>query len=328
MEAVETAEGLTEQGVERRIMPRCVVDEEAMLLLVDHGSCVGCRIVELSMDGCRISTRARFPAGMDVRVEATFRVRGVAFRISGVAEWNNAAGMAGIRFVDLPIHTRDELVSVLCELEIDLAGRTAEQAEEQPAAEQETQQRWRREEAARRLAAESKALEVRAAAQPAQVQAEGQDRKKAEVHAAAKEPVRTTQQAARQPAGKPPAMRERRAQSRHEVDTTAIIFLINIGCRLQGRILDLSVGGCRIRTDERFPVGIYTRVETEFHLEGLPFRLGGVIQAIHDRRHVGIRFLDVSDRKRKQVEQLIGEIEEIHARQELAQRKDSDEMAV
>lgn len=78
---------------------------------------------------------------------------------------------------------------------------------------------------------------------------------------------------------------------------------------LRGRILDLSLSGCRIQTDERFPVGIYTRVETEFRLHGLPFRLGGVVQAIHDRKTVGIRFLDFSDRKRQQVEELIADIQ-------------------
>jgi hypothetical protein len=67
-------------------------------------------------------------------------------------------------------------------------------------------------------------------------------------------------------------------------------------------------------------VGIYTRVETEFRLGGLPFRLGGVIQSVHDRdrRNVGIRFLDVSARKLEQVEQLIEEIEEMRSRQALA----------
>jgi c-di-GMP-binding flagellar brake protein YcgR len=61
-------------------------------------------------------------------------------------------------------------------------------------------------------------------------------------------------------------------------------------------------------------------VETEFRIGGLPFRLGGVIQVVHDRdrRNVGIRFLDVSARKREQVEQLIEEIEELRARQALA----------
>jgi c-di-GMP-binding flagellar brake protein YcgR len=49
----------------------------------------------------------------------------------------------------------------------------------------------------------------------------------------------------------------------------------------------------------------------------MPFRLGGVIQAVHDRdrRNVGIRFLDISARKREQVEQLIEEIEELRVRQ-------------
>jgi c-di-GMP-binding flagellar brake protein YcgR len=44
----------------------------------------------------------------------------------------------------------------------------------------------------------------------------------------------------------------------------------------------------------------------------LPFRLSGVVQALHDQQKqvVGIRFLDMSVRKREQVEQLIKEIEE------------------
>jgi c-di-GMP-binding flagellar brake protein YcgR len=109
------------------------------------------------------------------------------------------------------------------------------------------------------------------------------------------------------------------------VDTTVVVFLINVGSKLSGRILDLSMGGCRIRTDERFPVGIYTRVETEFLLEGLPIRLGGVIQSRHDRdRHlVGIRFLDMSARKRELLGQLIEEIEELQEGKNRAKPGDS-----
>jgi c-di-GMP-binding flagellar brake protein YcgR len=103
--------------------------------------------------------------------------------------------------------------------------------------------------------------------------------------------------------------RERRAQRRFELDISAVIHLVHGGSTLSGRIVDLSLGGCRIRTDERFPVGIYTRVEIEFRAAGLLFRLGGVVQAIHDRHVVGIRFLDVSERKRELLEQLVGEME-------------------
>jgi c-di-GMP-binding flagellar brake protein YcgR len=107
--------------------------------------------------------------------------------------------------------------------------------------------------------------------------------------------------------------RERRVQSRYTVDTSAAIFLVRGGSKLSGWILDLSISGCSIRTDERFPVGIYTRVETEFRVDGLPFRLGGVIQAIHGPQLVGIRFLDMSERKRTQLVQLILEIKEKEA---------------
>jgi hypothetical protein len=321
MEEEAKAEGMGAPEPELGSTPCCVVDEEATLLLVDHGSRMGCRIVELSLDGCRMSTRGRLPGRKRARVEVTFRVRGAAFRFSGVMECSNGAGLFGVRFVDLPIRRRDELVEVLRELEMDLRAKDAKKAEEKLADEREAQERLEREQAAGWHAEERQAGEERVAAQPEEV--ERQDGEQTEVVRVAEQPRPTAHQAAWRPAGKGPGgpvKRERRTQVRHEVDTSAVICLVNGGSRLSGRILDLSVGGCRIRTDERFPVGIYTRVETEFHLQGLPFRLGGVIQAIHDRGLVGIRFLDVSERKRDQLERLIEEVEEMRARQCVAER--------
>jgi hypothetical protein len=109
---------------------------------------------------------------------------------------------------------------------------------------------------------------------------------------------------------------ERRKEFRHPVDTDAVIHLIDLAAKVQGRILDVSLHGCCIRTYQRFPLGIFRRVETEFCFEGLPFRLGGVTQALYDARTVGIRFLDMSERKREQLMQLIEEIEEIDELQE------------
>ena len=103
---------------------------------------------------------------------------------------------------------------------------------------------------------------------------------------------------------------ERRCDPRYSVDTHATVFFIDVRAQIMGRIVDLSMSGCRIRTDERFPVGIYRRVETEFKVDGLPFRLAGVVQALHDRFTVGIRFLDMSQRKRDQLAQLMEEIAE------------------
>ena len=123
--------------------------------------------------------------------------------------------------------------------------------------------------------------------------------------AISRRPVSSSEISAKSPA----ARTSRRFEPRHEVETSAVIHLINLAADVPGRILDLSLGGCHIRTERRFPVGVFRRVEVEFRIEGLPFRLGGVTQAIYDPFNVGIRFLDLSDRKREQLLQLIAEIE-------------------
>jgi c-di-GMP-binding flagellar brake protein YcgR len=311
MEVEEKAESLPERKPERRANPRHVVDEDAMLLFLNHSFSVPCRIVELSLGGCRLQIGERFLAGILVRVEVTFKVNGIAFRFSGVTEWTEDEHLTGIRFVNMTSRRREELAEVLCEVEADNVAKAAKQAAES-------------------LAAEKRAAEERVQEKTSTEQAESQVRQQTEVPAIAEPPKPALQLVESQPAGLPPAppiKRERRAQSRHEVDTSATILLIKIGSQVRGRILDLSLGGCRIRTDEAFPVGIYTRVEVEFRLEGLPFRLGGVIQAVHDRdrRNAGIRFLDMSDRKRSQVEQLIDEIEEVRAKRQLEELGDPGE---
>lgn len=110
----------------------------------------------------------------------------------------------------------------------------------------------------------------------------------------------------------PRSSRERRTQSREAVDCSAIVFVVKSGSRLEGRIVDLSPSGCGIRLHEPHLRGIYTRVEVEFRLEGLPFRLGGVIQSIRDKHTLGIRFLDLGERKRSQVDELIAELQAQH----------------
>lgn len=104
---------------------------------------------------------------------------------------------------------------------------------------------------------------------------------------------------------------ERRKESRHTVDGIAVLHLLDPAIRLRGRILDLSHSGCLFRTEDCFPMGIYRRVEIEFQLDGLSFRLAGVTQSIHKRHKLGVRFLDLSERKRLQLTELIDEIVEL-----------------
>jgi hypothetical protein len=114
---------------------------------------------------------------------------------------------------------------------------------------------------------------------------------------------------------------ERRAHPRHEIHTKAAIFLVHTGFSQRGCILDLSLAGCRIHTDDRFLLCIYTPVETEFRPAGQTFRLGGVVQEIHEGDLVGIRFVNMSGRQREQLQQFIEEmkeIEEVQARWKLS----------
>lgn len=103
---------------------------------------------------------------------------------------------------------------------------------------------------------------------------------------------------------------QRRLHPRQEIDSRVVIRLVNLAADIHGHIVDISLGGCRIHTDRPFPVGVFRRVEVEFCVDGLPFRFAGVTQAIYDPRSVGIRFLDLSERKREQLQQLLDEIRE------------------
>ncbi len=325
MEVDESAEEQAGGEAQRRATPRLSVDGPASLLVVKHESSVACRVVDLSRGGCRIRTEQRFLAGPQARVEVSFTVNGLLFRLNGLTQWADGAHQVGIRFVDVTRRRMDELVELLCEVEQENAAKAAKLAAEAQAmaAVAEAPLEAEAEPAAEVLPflseepeAEVEAALDAAAGTAAEVSNEAVGPQESEPESVVAEPEYPPAEVG---AGKPPK-RERRTQSRYEVDTSAAIYLINVGSRLNGRIVDLSVGGCRIRTMEHFPVGIYTRVETEFRLEGLPFRLAGVIQAVHDRGrfNIGIRFLDMSERKREQLEQLICEIEDLGEAREFA----------
>jgi hypothetical protein len=302
MNAEDNPEVPESPEVQRRAYPRFTVDEDASLLLVSHDSWHPCKVVDLSLEGCRVCTHEVFRAGTQKQVEISFKINGIAFRLSGTTQWTDGRRAVGIHFRYPTNRRREELAEILGEVEADRAAKAEREAAE---------------ELAQLLAAEApvEQSEAETAVEPSFGEARadfpwsGRPWLERETEP---EPRVLQQQVAPAPAARP-AKRERRAFSRQEVDTKADILLINIGCAVHGRIQDLSLGGCRILTEGPFPVGIYTRVETEFRLEGLAFRLGGVIQGIHNRNLVGIRFLDMSMRKREQVEQLIEEIEMQHA---------------
>lgn len=111
------AAGFTARPRKRRANPRKPVDEAAELHLL-HPSCVlACQIVDLSLGGCRVRTRDRFLAGTMARVEVSFNLKGVRFRLSGVTQWTDRRNLVGIRFLDLPPRRLEALAETFEEID-------------------------------------------------------------------------------------------------------------------------------------------------------------------------------------------------------------------
>jgi PilZ domain-containing protein len=319
MDGKEQEECFTARGRENRAHPRFSVDEDSVLLLVAHGMPIKACIVDLSLEGCRVRTMNQIKVSVRQPVEIAFKVNGVAFRFSGAVQWSDGHHLLGIHFANTIPRRKIELAEVIEEMAAAAAARAqaVDQLVAEQAAPKPTPPKIPKVIEARRVepvVAKANEPKIVAQANQPQISAEASKPQIVKASGPPAKPAETEIPAEiEQLVRRPSIPRDRRRQIRHEVDTLATIFLINVGSALQGHILDLSLSGCRIRTDERFPVGIYTRVEIEFHLQGLPFRLGGVIQAIHNRNMVGVRFLDLSERKQQQVLDLIEEMEQMRA---------------
>jgi PilZ domain-containing protein len=334
MEEAEKMIGLAAHEMERRGMPRCVVDEEATLVVVSRGLTIPGRLIELSASGCRITLKEKLAQGMHAAVETIFRIRGIAFRLSGLTEWTAGSNTVGVSFGPMSARRRDDLLEVLCEVEVENAAKTAGEggAPDAGAADAAAASgaNLRPALVARHSIAKPESLQLLNAVLrkvtgagsprnasngvptlPAAVGLEVAAKNGAAGESGAETAALTQPPTETESEARPGSRRDRRTEARCNVDSSVLIRLVKVASRLGGQILDLSLGGCRIHTVERFPVGIYTRVEIEFRLQGTALLLGGVVQAIHGRNEVGIRFLDVSPRKRELLAELIEEIREM-----------------
>ena len=249
------------------------------------------------------TSEARYRIPESCMVEMSFKLRGVAHRLAGVMQWMDRQATAGVQFLEMAWRRKTAVEEVLSELEAEAQAKAAKEA----AAKAEAEEAGSGGEAAQ------KSQEIVKQGQVTQALANSVGGRKGPPPGEREQPRLVKPAAMPEPVRKPG--RERRVQSRHSVDSSATIFFIDVGAQCSGRLLDVSLSGCRIRTDEPFPSGIYRRVEVEFTMDGLRFRLAGVVQSLHDRRTIGIRLLDLSDRKREQLATLMEELDEAQRRE-------------
>lgn len=106
---------------------------------------------------------------------------------------------------------------------------------------------------------------------------------------------------------------ERRHYPRQPMHSVAAIYPIEFGGKLNAWILNLSMGGCRLQLEEQASVDLQVRVEVGFFYEGMPFRVAGVLHGIYAPQEVGIKFVDVSERNQKRLEDLVKELAASHS---------------
>lgn len=312
--------GVLPGGAERRTAPRFSIEEPVTVHPLAGAAKLEAKITDLSVGGCRLEVDTRYLTGAMLRVELQFQVKGVVFRLLGVTAGRRTARSIGIRFVDLPERRKADLAEIIGEISaaevrnreagntavslvsgvsmlIAGAGSPAKKAETAARAIPQKSEAGVKRENTLPRGGERSEFSARAVTMPGRDAIPGQH--------ASKKVVITNQKAGET---SKPSTTDRRAHQRHAVDTRAKLHLVKTGICMAGCIQDLSMAGCRLRTEEPFNVGIYVRVEAEFYLRGLPFRLGGVSQAIINKNTIGVRFLDMSERKRDQLAELIEEI--------------------
>ncbi len=301
--------GIPISGAERRTAPRLAVDETVAIHPVAGAAKLAGKITDLSLGGCRLEVDTRYLTGAMLRVELQFEVNGVLFRLLGVTAGRRTPRSIGIRFVDLSERRKADLVEVIEEIQASVTRAKRKDAEKAPSVSGDISLVRNTVDNAS-AAISDRSLPRPGVAAPANAPSPGATQGNA-TRASATPSSSTSQTARAAPENAiAPAPTDRRAHRRHAVDTSAKLHLVKTGICMTGTIQDLSMAGCRLRTEEPFNVGIYVRVETEFYLRGLPFRLGGVSQAIMNKNTIGVRFLDMSDRKRDQLAELIDEISE------------------
>ena len=96
----------------------------------------------------------------------------------------------------------------------------------------------------------------------------------------------------------------RRSNRRHQL-SNAHGELIFMKSKLPCQVLDISAGGCSLRTEKPFRPGALASVEVFLPILGMVLHIGGETQWVKNDRHMGVQFTHVNSGSRYQVECLV-----------------------
>ena len=268
-------------GRERRSQVRYPVDGEATLLPLNGHQLLRCRLVDLSLQGCCIRGQQPMRVAAGTRVEVQFKVNGINFRFSETIQWSDGRQQVGIRFPNSLPRQAEDWKAVLAEVEATARKKAAEEH------------------------GESKSLNAQPV--PREPKILFRHRPPGSRGSMARRP-----QLRRRPPISPslgraaPATTGGRRQGNRSISRGHLPGEERVTFRWAhprsqpGRLRHPDQGAIS-------PGHLHARGSGVL-LQGLTFRLAGVVQTIREQTTVGIRFLDMSERKQAQVIELIAEI--------------------
>ncbi len=268
--------GAVKRGRERRASDR--LDMNLTPGTLEYlGTRMSCELIDLSLTGCCLKTGEDFKAGALAQVKVTVPIDGMVLSIGGTTEWVKGARTLGIRFIHPTGGSKNQLAGLLTCL-LDRSASEVVRAE---------------------IAAEAESLTISldsplpgaAGSAPALTPAN---------QAAHQTRVLSTRRS--------PLTDVHTVQDLDAKDSPAVLHLVAGEMQFGGNILDLSSTGCVVKLIQPYPGSIRVRVEVDFQVRGLHFRIPGVTEAFHDKHTVEVRFLDISARKKEDLDQVIQEM--------------------
>jgi len=107
--------------------------------------------------------------------------------------------------------------------------------------------------------------------------------------------------------GREQSAAERRAHERFPFQVPNCLLSYK-GTSIPCEVLDISLGGCRVRTTTRFNAGALANVELLMPLQGQKVQVYGMTQWTSQGNQVGIRFIHPSFRSKLQMEALVASL--------------------
>jgi hypothetical protein len=96
-----------------------------------------------------------------------------------------------------------------------------------------------------------------------------------------------------------------RVLSKLQTDWTAELLFIDHGTHASSWVLDFSLRGCSVQSDSPLEVECDSRIQMVFQIKDQRFLLAGLPVGLDDSHTLGIKFIDISDRRRQFLNRLI-----------------------